>query len=454
MKKVDRSVIDMYRMTEEKEAVLWKNGIVVFDSCAILDFYYIPKNMRSEIYTDIFKRLKNRLWIPFHVQYEYLKNRTKVLKKPVSKNYTPIRKTINELQKDIKSSVLKKVDSIQQDTKNNDRHPHIDQSKIEAFKILINDFLSETAKFETDVLKEIKSIEEDILSVEKNDDVLKALETNFETGREYSYNEIISLTKEGKHRYEYKIPPGYGDLESKEKKGTQIFGDLIIWKQILEYSKQQQQPIIFITNDIKKNEDWCYLDPSSKEDRILMPREELIKEIRDHSNVDFWMYNFSQFLYHAKTHLKATMTDKYIQNISELLNERDDVYLRYYQAEIIVLKWLKENNEGRNILEDSPHADFIIEYSDHKEGIEVKLMTGRVRSNILIRKFYDKASKCKAVGWFDNFTGILIVENEKEGAYINEYIHDLKQKKPNEFVSFIIGCINENNEFVSEFYCA
>lgn len=454
MKKVDRSVIDMYRMTEDKEAVLWENAIIVFDSCAILDFYYIPKDIRKEIYKDIFKRLKNRLWIPFHVQYEYLKNRTKVLKKPVSKNYTPIKKTINELQKDIKSSVLKKVDSIQQDTKNNDRHPHIEQSKIEAFKILINDFLSETAKFETDVLKEIKSIEEDILSVEKNDDVLKALETNFETGREYSYNEIISLTKEGKHRYEYKIPPGYGDLDSKEKKGTQIFGDLIIWKQILEYSKQQQQPIIFITNDIKKNEDWCYLDPSSKEDRILMPREELIKEIRDHSNVDFWMYNFPQFLYHAKKHLKATMTDKSIQNISELLNERDDVYLRYYKAKIIVLKYLKENNEGRNILEDSRHADFIVEYSDHNEGIDVKFIRRGPHGRAFIRHIYHKAWKSIKNGFFDNFTGILIVENEVEGGYMNEYIHELKQKKPNEFVSFIIGCINENNEFVSKYFCA
>lgn len=454
MKKVDRSVIDMYRMTEEKEVILWENAIIVFDSCAILDFYYIPKDIRKEIYKDIFKRLKNRLWIPFHVQYEYLKNRTKVLKKPVSKNYTPIKKTINELQKDIKSSVLKKVDSIQQDTKNNDRHPHIDQSKIEAFKILINDFLSETAKFETDVLTEIKSIEDEILSVEKNDDVLKALETNFETGREYSYNEIISLTKEGKHRYEYKIPPGYGDLDSKEKKGTQIFGDLIIWKQILEYSKQQQQPIIFITNDIKKNEDWCYLDSSSKEDRILMPREELIKEIKDHSNVDFWMYNFSQFLYHAKTHLKATMTDKSIQNISELLNERDDVRLRYYQAEIIVLRWLKENNEGRNILENTDYVDFIIEYSDHKEGIDVTFSKGSIRSKILIRKLYDRALKAIGAGLFDNFTGILIVKNDEEGAYINDYLHGFKQKNPNKFVSFIIGCINENNEFVSKYFCA
>ena len=127
----------------------------------------------------------------------------------------------------------------------------------------------------------------------------------------------------GKHRYEFKIPPGYGDLYGKEKKGTQIFGDLIIWKQMLEYSKEKKLPIIFITNDIKKDEDWCYLDKKATEDRIYSPREELIKEIKDFSGVDFWMYNLPQFLFNAKEYIQASIDEELIQSISQHLNTQD-----------------------------------------------------------------------------------------------------------------------------------
>ena len=115
------------------------------------------------------------------------------------------------------------------------------------------------------IFKQIQSAEKEISDVREDDDLLKALEDYFTVGRGFTFDEILAVTKEGKHRYEFKIPPGYGDLYTKEKKGTQIlFGDLIIWKQILEFSKEKQLPIILILNDITKDDDWCYLDINNK----------------------------------------------------------------------------------------------------------------------------------------------------------------------------------------------
>ena len=131
------------------------------------------------------------------------------------------------------------------------------------------------------------------------------VDTYFSVGREFSYDELFEITKKGKHRYEFRIPPGYGDLKTGDKDGFQIFGDLIIWMQILEYAKDTQKPILFITNDIKKGNGWCYPDSKNSELRVESPREELIKEIKDISGVDFWMYSLPQMLFLANEYLKS-----------------------------------------------------------------------------------------------------------------------------------------------------
>jgi len=319
---MDKEIINLYILSDSREITLWDNSIFVFDSSALLDLYFLPKLTREEVYQKIFKKLDKRLWIPFHVQFEYLKNRTKIIKKPISEKYDPLRNDVSKVAAIVKSEILKKIEALSRSTQKDDKHPHLEQSKITNYKKIVEAFIADTDTFTKEILLQIDNTEKEILSVQNHDDVLSSLEQYFDVGREFTFNEILEITREGKHRYEFKIPPGYGDLESKEKKGTQIFGDLIVWKQILEYSKYKKLPIIFITNDIKKNEDWCYLDKEATEDRILRPREELIKEIKDYSNVDFWMYNLPQFLHNANKYLKSSIKEEAIQNISQLINTK------------------------------------------------------------------------------------------------------------------------------------
>ena len=334
---MNKNCVKPYSLTEEREKNLWNDAIFVFDSSALLDIYFVPKTARAKIYTDVFERLSKRLWISSHIQYEYMKNRESCIDKPISEKYTPLKEKIQGINIEALVSVKKtelsnKIDEISRESKKEDKHPYIEQTEINKFKENIDaaisqielsiDKVSEQIEyFKQNVLKQIKDAEDEVTSVKDSDDVFEAFNKFFEIGREYSYDEILEITKEGKHRYDFKIPPGYGD--EKEKKGIQIFGDLIIWKQILEYSKKVKKPIIFITNDIKKkDEDWCYLETGTK-DRIFAPREELIKEIKDFSGVDFWMYSLSQFLYNANKYLKSDIKEDVIQNVSEFLNTKD-----------------------------------------------------------------------------------------------------------------------------------
>lgn len=317
---MNKNIIELYKMTNSREEEIWKTAIFIFDSSVLLDLYFLPKDTRNKIYNEIFEKNFQRFWVPAHVEYEYLKNREKIIKKPISEQYLPLEKDIEKVKNKLNSEIIKQLENIINKTKKSDKHPHIEQNKLTSFQEKTFKFLKETEIFEKEVLEQVKNAKKDVENVEQNDDVLDALIKYFTVGEDFTFDEILNITKEGKHRFEFKIPPGYGDLYKKEKKGTQIFADLIIWKQILIYAKEIKRPIVFITNDISKDEDWCYINQNKQ---IISPREELIKEIYDFANTEFWMYNQSQFLYFANKYLKSNIEEKVIENVSKILDSKD-----------------------------------------------------------------------------------------------------------------------------------
>ncbi|WP_299440102.1 PIN-like domain-containing protein [uncultured Aquimarina sp.] len=317
---------DLYQMTEEKEKRLWDNAIFIFDSSALLDFYFLPKITREKIFNNLLeKKLHNRLWIPAHVQFEYLKNRETTICKPIVENYKPLKEELKKINSFI-SNTDKCLSSIKNRTKNDDKHPHLPKEKFNNFSKQLKDFIIKSEEFEKSIITEIAIQEEEINNLLSDDDVQKAIYKNFEVGENYNFEEILKITKEGKHRYEFSIPPGY--MDRKDKQGTQIFGDLIVWKQILEYSKKTQKPVLFICNDLK--EDWCYLE-NTTEKRIKSPREELIKEIYDHSNTEFWMYNLPQFLFMANKHIEETVNDSEILSFYKTLDSKGKIRIGHYE---------------------------------------------------------------------------------------------------------------------------
>ncbi|PWJ50849.1 PIN-like domain-containing protein [Faecalicatena contorta] len=66
--------------------------------------------------------------------------------------------------------------------------------------------------------------------------------------------EIYQICEEGERRYkaEPQIPPGFKD--SKSKDGVRKYSDLIMWKEIIRYAKDNAVNVIFVTDDVKS--DW------------------------------------------------------------------------------------------------------------------------------------------------------------------------------------------------------
>lgn len=307
---------DIYQMTEERQKELWTDCVFVFDTSALLALYLYPEEARQQIYKEIFAKIKGRLWIPHHVFFEYLKNKSSKIREPISRSYHPLN---DKYVKPILDSVhrsLGRLDALKNNIKNADSHPHMVSEEIEAYGRQLKEFLKTTADFGKTFHDKIEQKIHEILLLEQHDTVYENIKRYFKVGREYSYDEILNITMEGKHRYEFKIPPGYEDL--KDKIGTQIFGDLIIWKQLLEYSKENKKNIVFVCNDVK--EDWWHLVSDKKEKkRTHGPRKELIKELKDYSGGTFWMYNQARFLDVANTLMKSNVLSRYIDQMSSLI---------------------------------------------------------------------------------------------------------------------------------------
>jgi hypothetical protein len=45
---MDRNSFEKYELSSRREKELWKDSIVIFDTSALLSFYYYPKEIKAE----------------------------------------------------------------------------------------------------------------------------------------------------------------------------------------------------------------------------------------------------------------------------------------------------------------------------------------------------------------------------------------------------------------------
>ena len=58
-----RTIYTISSIDKDSEAYLWESAILFFDTCALLDFYYMTKE-NQEIIADILRSLSTRIWLP------------------------------------------------------------------------------------------------------------------------------------------------------------------------------------------------------------------------------------------------------------------------------------------------------------------------------------------------------------------------------------------------------
>ena len=268
-------MVDLYKkyyLDSETIKEILQNGIVVFDTSALLDLYYYSSETRNEIFNKAFNYLKGRLWIPAQVYFEYLKNKSKVSEKPIlsyerlltkqSKDGGYVNSIVDKtkmLQGQSLGEIKNQLKTLKEQTLGTDKHPYLSpdvyaeyESVLSVVENQLTDFSTKTADFQTRIQKEIEKKIAELQSDLLPDNVNNAIESSFQIGKEYSFSKMMEIAREGSFRYSEEIPPGYED--GKEKTGLQKYGDLFVWNQILDCAKSTPQAYRFDLLDRKYHE--------------------------------------------------------------------------------------------------------------------------------------------------------------------------------------------------------
>lgn len=298
-------------LTKEDYKKLFEEGLFVFDTNVLLDLYRLPHEAKEDLFRILeSKQLKNRVWLPFQVHLEYVYNKNGEIRGQNTK-FDVVSAKVNEFQNEIHklaASIKDEIDEL------NLKKRH---SSIEAEKY-INDELFKASIDKLDNFKEelseLKKKQPDIADRDKIGDRIATIFKN-KVGKSFDKAKLQDIYKKGADRYKNKIPPGYKDDIPKkdgshfyeDKEYIRKFGDLILWKEIIEKAKSDKELkyLVFISSDLK--EDW--------RDKHNAVRYELLNEIYYAANQlkIFHIYDSSNFMKYAKEYLNLEVSDESIK---------------------------------------------------------------------------------------------------------------------------------------------
>ena len=274
-----------YKKSDEEIKNLWDKGIICFDANVLLNLYRYSNDTREAL-LELITKFKKQIWLPHQSALEYNRNRYEV---------------IADQEKAYKD-FISKIGQIENDLQSTSKPPFLSDKLHSSLK-----------KVFKEVNNEVEGSIEKYCDFLKKDSIYESLTSIFKDkiSGEYSDENLQEIYTEGKIRFEKKIPPGFED--EKTKQGNRKFGDLVLWKQIIDKAKKEKKPIILITDERKI--DWWW---KIKDGRNMGPRQELIEEIKLAANVDFHMYSSERFLSYGLDHLKEKVNKKALEEIKEI----------------------------------------------------------------------------------------------------------------------------------------
>jgi hypothetical protein len=297
---------------------LWDECIFVLDANVLLSLYRYSDSTRSEL-LQVFDALADRLWIPNQVASEYLNNRLTVIGE----------------QSKIYDDAIKKIEALRKSLENNNQHPFVS-------KDTLNDSVGMFEKLIIE-LNENKSIHEKRINNDEIKDQLEALLVD-KVGKAFTREQTEEVIAAGKTRYEEKIPPGYCDIKKGGNSNLFLdickpYGDYIVWLQLIDKSKADDKPIIFITGDVK--EDWWLLFNG----KTIGPQPQLVEEFQFLTAKSFYMYPPDRFLERANMYLQQETSQQAVNEIRDIRVEETEISIF---DQLLNSHWPSSNSTSAN----------------------------------------------------------------------------------------------------------
>ena len=322
-----------YRKTEADIKKIWEDGIILFDTNVLLNLYRYSDSTQETL-LELINKFSKQIYLPHQAALEYNRNRYEV---------------IAEQEKAYKE-FLEKKSLIQKDLQSSSKPPFL-TSKVD------NDLNVVFEKVISEVDDSIKKYCEYL----KEDPIYNKISLLFKNKITDSYadDELKEIYKEGEERFKMKIPPGFED--EKNKDGNRKYGDLVLWKQVIDLAKKLKKDIILVTDERKL--DWWW---KIRDGRNMGARQELINEMKIEANVEFHMYSSERFLSYGQTFLKEQINNQALDEILAMKNSEIDEIRR-----IEALNREKRNrfepsrNELTHIQTQIEELDYVIRNMDN-----------------------------------------------------------------------------------------
>lgn len=307
------------KKTEIEIKKIWENGIIIFDTNVLLNLYRYSDSTRNTI-IDLIGKFSKQIWLPNQAALEYNRNRYEV---------------IAEQEKAYKE-FLEKISQIQKDLQSTNKPPFLSSNVDKNLNTVFEDV-------STEVQESIKKYSDFL----KDDPIYNKLSDLFNNRitEPYTKEKLQEIYKEGEERFKLRIPPGFED--EKNKDGVRKFGDLVLWKQIIDKAKEQAKDIILITDERKI--DWWW---KIKDGRNMGPRQELVEEIKIEANVDFHMYSSERFLSYGQSFLKEQVNQKALEEIQAMKKAEIEELRRFKNSRKNELNEEAKLNDENKYLEE------------------------------------------------------------------------------------------------------
>lgn len=301
-----------YLNSEDEINRAWNSPktLFAFDTNTLLNLYSYAEQTREDFYS-VLRAIQERVWIPHQVALEYQRRRLDVIKeeKAIFSKIEELLKKIDDLfEKDFSNLALSR------------RFPPLNKSTEKLH--------SDIKRLTTNYKKSLMHWDKKQPCVRSADPIREKLDLIFseKVGKEPTQEQLDEIYKEGIERYKNKVPPGYKDKNKANEQDATFnfsgllfqrqFGDLILWKQLIEKAKDNEiESIFFVTDDAK--EDWWEIKNSRGEKKIG-PQPYLKEEIHKESKIEiFAMYSTAEFLTTASELLNLEINKDSVSDAKE-----------------------------------------------------------------------------------------------------------------------------------------
>lgn len=326
---------------------IWKDSILIFDSCSILRLYEWCLEKSFEL-QDIFDCKTQDIILLEQVKKEVLNIYSSRIENKKNKHMDAINNLLNSEDKNKVINTLRKQC---------DGYKYSDE-----FLFLLQNYIEGKSSYDEIMMFVNKFDEQANQYIENNK--LEWILNNFFTKEHYS--EIGEDKLKEKYNHDINIGlPGYKDI-GKSKNSN---GDYIILNQLVEVANDKDKNITFITADVKS--DWFPFNKKIKK-RELNPSviEWFSNEIINNSKIN--VINLSEILKISKNYISSDISSLVDEEI--IYNLVDETYGTWYPEDLMdrVTEYIEQNGDIKVEIEDA--IESCLDYLEFGESDDYKVI--------------------------------------------------------------------------------